>query len=98
MLQVFHLDVAYIASVSVVCCNVSYVSQICCEYFICMLRIFCNGFRVFSGVFASVLTHVSSVSSIFFYVVRVVCRYFKSRSGCYICVHDVEGTSGMRRN
>ena len=62
MLQVFYIDVAkvdrdvaYVVSVSEVCCkrlfsvfhDVTYVSHICYECFICMLSMFCKCFQVF---------------------------------------------------
>jgi hypothetical protein len=42
--------------------------------------------------------YISSVSCVFFYVASVASQYFKSRSGCCICAHDIGDMSGMGRN
>jgi hypothetical protein len=66
MFHVFYTDVAkvdqdaaYIAKVLHVCCmcfyfDVTYISHICCKYFIWMLRMFAMVFKCLSGVFTSI--------------------------------------------
>jgi hypothetical protein len=72
---VFHTDVAKVDQDVVYIAMVAYVSHICCKCFIWMLRMFCNDFQVFSDVFFEAFpfqTHVPTVSSIFFYTLRVL--------------------------
>jgi hypothetical protein len=68
-----------------VCCKcvylyIAYVSHTCCKCFIWMLRIFYNGFKCFSGVFASVLdAYFKCFICLHTYVVSVASGCFKSR-------------------
>jgi hypothetical protein len=56
-----------------ICCkcvylDVAFVSHICCRHFICMLRIFAMIFKCFQKLFLVFQKHVSSVSSVFFFL------------------------------
>jgi hypothetical protein len=64
--------------------DVTYVSHICCNFFIWILHMFCNSF---SCVFQVLLTHVSSVSSVYRSMLQVFSSgCFKSISGvCTYC-------------
>jgi hypothetical protein len=81
MLQCLNTLQASVSNVSSVlshaCCkcvyvDVAYISHICCKCFVCMLRMFCNDFQMFSCVFTSVQTHVSSVSSAFGHIFQML--------------------------
>jgi hypothetical protein len=67
LLPMFHLCFGDI------CCkcvylDVAFVSHICCRHFICMLRMFAMIFKCFQKLFLVFQKHVSSVSSVFFFL------------------------------
>ena len=46
----------------------------------------CNGFQVFSGVFASVIdVCFKCFNFLLLYFASITSKYFKNRSGCYTC-------------
>jgi hypothetical protein len=71
----------------------------CCICFTYMLQVFymdvayvCNGFQVFSYVFAIVSdTCFKCFICLQMYVASVASRCFKSRSGCCTCCKDADG-------
>lgn len=64
--------------------DVAYVLNICCKYFIWMLRIFWNGFQAIFRCFLRVF-HID-VASVFFHVTSVL----------YECCTNISGCSNMR--
>jgi hypothetical protein len=69
-------------------------SHICCKCFYLDVMYICNDFQVFLQVFH---THISSVSSIFFYIVTVASECFKNRSAHGYAWEAEQGASSPRR-